>query len=148
MQIALIIAVVLAGAATALQTGMNAQLRDSLGHILTSMAANFSVGLLSILLMIVALQVPMPSSTAISQTPAWAWFGGIIGAFLVGSLAYASRDLGMLLTIGLLIAGQAIGSALLDHYGVMGYQARPFNLSKLLACLMLLGGVLLLKRSS
>ena len=141
------ILVVLAGAGTAIQTGMNAQLRESFGHTLTSSAINFSIGLTLLIALVLALRIPLPSTSAILQTPTWAWFGGLIGASFVATIAYASRDLGMLLTFSLIIAGQVIGSALLDHFGVMGFTPRPFNLNKLLGTLLLIAGLMLVKRS-
>jgi len=147
MEIALIIAVVLAGAGTAVQAGMNAQLRESLGHTLTASTLNFTIGLLSLVVLLIGLRVPLPAPSSIIQVPVWAWLGGVIGAAFVATVAVASRDLGMLLTLGLIISGQIFGSMIIDHFGWVGFSARPINSMKLVGALLLLIGVVIIKRA-
>ena len=147
MEIVLVIAMILIGAGTAAQTAMNAQLRESLGHTITGSAINFSIGLLCLVGLFLALRIPAPSFSAIAAVPAWAWLGGVIGAVFVAVSSVASRDLGILLTFSLLIAGQVLGSAVLDHFGWMGFAPRPINLMKLVGAILLVVGVLMIKRA-
>ncbi len=71
--------------------------------------------------------------------------GGLLGAvYVVGVIALAPR-LGALLTFALVIAGQLLASLLLDHLGLL-YPRHPVNLPRLLGALLLLAGVVLIRR--
>ncbi len=146
MELLLIVAVIFAGAGTAVQAGMNAQLRSSLGHALLGASVNFSVGIFVLLTVVMVMRIPLPSQQALSATPWWAWFGGALGATFVAVVAFASRDLGALLVMGLVIVGQIAASILIDHYGALGFPVRPVTVSKLIGCVLLVGGFLLMKR--
>jgi transporter family-2 protein len=146
MELLLFTAVILAGAGTVVQTAMNAQLRSSLGHAFLGASVNFSVGLVTLIAVVTLMRIPLPSQQALSGTPWWAWFGGILGATFVAVVAFASRDLGALLVIGLIIVGQVLASIVIDHYGLLGFPVRPFGFTKTIGCILLVGGFLLMKR--
>ncbi len=146
MELLLLAAVILAGAGTVVQTAMNAQLRSSLGHAILGASVNFSVGFLVLIALVTLMRIPLPSHHAVSQTPWWAWFGGALGATFVAVVAFASRDLGALLVMGLIIVGQVIASIVIDHYGLLGFPVRPFGIIKMVGCTLLVAGFLLMKR--
>jgi transporter family-2 protein len=146
MELLLIVAVILAGAGTVIQTAMNAQLRSSLGHAVLGASVNFSVGLFVLFVFVMLMRIPLPSQQALSSTPWWAWFGGFLGATFVAVVAFAGRDLGALVLMGLIIVGQIVASIIIDHYGFLGFPVRAFTIPKLIGCLLLVGGFLLLKR--
>ncbi len=147
MKFVFAVLVVLAGIFTSMQTGMNAQLRHSLGHAATAALANFSVGLLALLATIFVLRIPLPSLSAVGQTPAWAWFGGCLGAFLIGTLAVAARELGGAMIVALLVGGQLFAALILDHYGWLGFPVRPITLSRVAGSVLLIVSLLLFKES-
>lgn len=145
-RILLALAVILAGAGTAIQTGMNAQLRASLGHGLFGALVNFVVGLACLVGLILLLRIPWPSSSTIGLVPNWAWFGGVLGACFIAILASAGRELGATFVVALVVAGQLLTSLALDHFGWLGFPTRPLSLYKIVASLLLIGSLVLFKR--
>jgi transporter family-2 protein len=135
-----------AGLLAVVQVAMNAQLRASFGHALVASAFNFAVGLASLVGVVLLLRLPLPSATQVLATPTWAWLGGMLGATFVAILAFASRDLGALFAIGLVVAGQMVASIAVDHYGLLGFPVRPFSYAKLLGCAMFVAGLVLMRR--
>ena len=124
---------------------LNAQLRATLGNGLLGALVNFLVGFFTLTLVVLACRVPMPSAASFTQVPAWAWCGGMLGAFFVTVATIAARDLGALPILVLVILGQALGSMFVDHFGLMGYPVRPISLVKVTACVLLIMSVVLIK---
>lgn len=145
MKLILALCVFMSGLAFPFQAGMNAQLRATLGNGLLGALANFLVGFITLTLVVLVCRVPFPSAASFSQVPAWAWCGGMLGAFFVTVAAIAARDLGALPILVLVILGQALGSLFVDHFGVMGYPVRPISLAKITACILLIVSVVLVK---
>jgi transporter family-2 protein len=54
------------------------------------------------------------------RTPAWMWLGGVMGATVVFAITFAQPRIGATATIGILIAGQLVMSAVIDRYGLFG----------------------------
>ena len=79
--------------------------------------------------------------------PAYAWFGGAYGAVYVAVAAYAAPRIGLasLITIG--IAGQIAMALILDHIGALGLPREPINIGRVLGALLVVGGVVLVRRS-
>ncbi len=146
MQLLLSFLVALVGAGTVFQTAMNAQLRASLGHSLLGAAINFGVGLLVLGLMIALMRVPLPAPQVLGTVPPWAWCGGILGASFVAVVAFAGRELGALVVVGAVVVGQVVASILIDHYGWLGFPERALSPTKILGCVLLIGGFVMLKR--
>jgi transporter family-2 protein len=138
--------VVLAGAITALQVAMNAELRHHLGHSLLASTFNFGIGFLFLLFLVLCARIQISSQFTISGPAPWAWIGGVFGALFVAIVAWAARDLGAVLTLTLVIVGQLITSTVLDHYGLMGFQQQPASPIKIAGCGLLLVGAYLIKK--
>ncbi|MCW2282696.1 transporter family-2 protein [Rhodoblastus acidophilus] len=134
----------LAGVCTALQAPINAALRGGLNSAVWANVANFIVGLAAILLAAAFLRAPLPS--AMERAPWWAWTGGLLGAAYVGLAIFLAPRLGAAAFIALLIAGQMIASALLDHFGWLGLTQRPLDAARLLGVALVIAGALLIRR--
>jgi len=145
MKIFLSAIVVLVGALTAVQSGMNAQLRHSLGSGVLGAAINFTVGTAILWCLIVLARIPVPSLSQASQVPWWAWVGGLCGATIVTVITIAARDLGALPIAVLTVAGGLLMSIVLDHFGWFGFPVRPFTLAKLAGCVLLVVSLVLFK---
>ena len=55
--------------------------------------------------------------------------------------------LGVATTITLMVAGQLVLGLVLDHFGAFGAPRQPINLGKLAGVALVIGGVLLVRRS-
>ena len=71
---------------------------------------------------------------------------GVLGAFILGGIAYAAGQSGVARTVSLVIASQLIVSLILDSIGVFGADGQTFSpLTVLGVVLILVGGILVVR---
>jgi bacterial/archaeal transporter family-2 protein len=133
------------GAFAALQTPTNAMLARAVNSPVNAALVSFAVGTVALAILACALGV-RPSPAAVRALPAYAWAGGLYGAFFVTAAAFAAPRIGLAVFIALLIAGQLGMALLLDHLGAFGLPRQPISLVRLLGVLLILVGVLLVRR--
>lgn len=80
------------------------------------------------------------------EVPTYAWGAGLLGVILVASVAFAVPRIGLAATVALIILGQLLLSAWLDHYGVLGLPVRSFDLARGAGLALLLVGAWLVVR--
>jgi len=136
----------LAGALMPLQAGVNAQLARWVGHPVTASLVSFAVGTLALFAYSAATRPPLPGLAALAAAPWWVWAGGLLGSVFVTAAAAFAPRLGAATFISVTIAGQVLVSILLDHFGSIGFAARPVTPLRLLGALLLIGGVLLVRK--
>jgi transporter family-2 protein len=135
----------LVGAGLTIQVGMNATVRSVIGSPLLAAVLNFVVGLVALLVVAAAAGTRWtPGSTA--AVPAWAWFGGVLGAIYVASTTVLGPRLGAAALLALTLAGQMAAALVVDHYGVIGFPEAPITPARLVGAALLIGGVLLIMR--
>ncbi|MGI9245143.1 MAG: DMT family transporter [Steroidobacteraceae bacterium] len=133
------------GVGLTLQIGMNAMLGRVVGHPLWGAVANFTVGLIALLICVIAGGVRhVPGSVA--QVPAWAWLGGLLGAAYVASATVLGPRLGGVALLALVLVGQLTASLLVDQFGVLGFPKIEISASRLVGVALLLAGTLLVVR--
>ena len=104
----------LAGFVFPFQAGINAQLRQWIGHPLLAAFISFSVGTL-VLAVCPAFGLSFPGWQAVKLIPWWAWTGGVLGVISVVSSIVLAPRLGAAALIATIVAGQMMASMLLDH---------------------------------
>jgi transporter family-2 protein len=130
----------------AMQPAINGEAARILGSPISASALSVAITLIACLsVLVVAGQLPKTSS--IVQLPWWVVLGGLIGLFVVAGGAAIAPLTGAALFFVCLIAGQLMGSVLVDYFGFFGMQARSFNWVKIAGILMALGGVFLVRYS-
>jgi transporter family-2 protein len=135
----------LVGAGITIQVGMNATVRMTIGSPVLAAIVNFVVGLAALVLLAVASGARVvPGSVA--TVPAWAWFGGLLGATYVAATTVLGPKLGAASFLALTLAGQMVAALLVDHYGVIGFPQSPLTPTRLLGTALLVVGVLLIMR--
>ena len=135
----------LVGAGLTVQVGMNATVRFAIGSPVLAAVVNFVVGLAALAAVAVASGARWaPGATA--TVPAWAWFGGLLGALYVASTTVLGPRLGATVLLALTIAGQMAASLLVDHFGVIGFAQTPVTPARLLGAVLLVAGVTLIVR--
>ena len=139
------IAVVLAGGATALQAPTNAKMMGAVGSPVNAAFVSFAVGTAALGILAVILQTK-PDMAAARNLPWYAWVGGLYGAIFVVAAAWGVPRLGVALTITLMVAGQLLISLILDHFGAFGAPQQPINLGRLAGVALVIGGVLMVRR--
>jgi bacterial/archaeal transporter family-2 protein len=136
-----------AGAMLPIQFGINAQLASWLGSSVRAALVSFVVGALCLFVVALAFARDWPPADRVSSAPWWVWIGGALGAFYVlGSIVTAPK-LGAATLVALILAGQAIASLLVDHYGWVGFEENPITPLRLLGVALLAGGVVLVRLS-
>ena len=135
----------LVGAGLTIQVGMNATVRTVIGSPLLAAVVNFVVGLVALAAVAAAVGSRWTPGTA-SAVPAWAWFGGVLGALYVASTTVLGPRLGAAALLALTLAGQMAAALVVDHYGVIGFPQSPVTPARLLGVVLLLAGVLLIMR--
>ncbi len=111
-----LVLVLIAGAATAVQSAVNGQVAVQTGDPLAATSVNFAVGLTALL---VALGVEHLAGHAWVAPPPpweqpWLWLGGPVGVLFIASATIVVKPLGVLLFGLLNIAGQLTGSLISD----------------------------------
>lgn len=134
----------IAGAFLPVQAGINAALRNELGHPALAALVSFLIG--SCGLGIYALVARLPVAWGeLTNVAAWKWTGGILGAIYVTLAVALLPRLGAAVTFGLIITGQLVASVLLDHFGWLGFPVHQINPQRVLGVILLLAGVVLIR---
>jgi len=134
-----------AGAMLPIQFGINAQLAQWVGGSARAALVSFVVGALGLLVAVLFAARGWPDRAG--DAPWWAWIGGLLGAFYVlGSIVTAPK-LGATTLVALILAGQAVASLLVDHYGWVGFEEHPVNALRIAGVVLLAGGVALVRLS-
>jgi transporter family-2 protein len=135
----------LVGAGLTVQVGMNAAVRGTIGSPVLAAVVNFVVGLAALALVAVASGARWtPGSTA--SIPAWAWFGGLLGAAYVAATTVLGPRLGAAALLALTLAGQMAAALVVDHYGAIGFPQSPVTPARLAGAALLVAGALLIMR--
>jgi transporter family-2 protein len=136
-----------AGAMLPIQFGINAQLATWVGSSVRAALVSFVVGALSLFVVALAFARNWPPADRVSGAPWWVWIGGALGAFYVlGSIVAAPR-LGAVTLFVMILAGQALASLAVDHFGWVGFEQHPVNALRLGGVVLLAAGVALVRFS-
>jgi len=129
------------------QAGINAQLKGFLGNPVQAALLSFTVGTTLLLVLTVIMRLPVPPGKILTGIPWWAWVGGgFCGAIYITMVILLTPQLGASTTFGLIIAGQLIMSIVLDHFGAVGFTVHPINPWRVVGAVLLIIGVLLIRR--
>jgi bacterial/archaeal transporter family-2 protein len=134
-----------AGISIVVQQALNANLRAELGSAAWSGFTSYLVGLVCMALLAMALRDPVPTA-AFARIPWWTWSGGVFGAIFIALAILLVPKLGAATFIALLVAGQMLASVTLDHFGWLGLVQRSIDLPRVIGVLLLVGGVVLIRR--
>jgi bacterial/archaeal transporter family-2 protein len=135
----------LAGAMLPFQFGINAQLAEWLGSPVRATFVSFAVGTLVLLAVTIAAFRDWPSTGRVSDAPWWVWIGGLLGAFYVLGSVVTAPKLGAATLVAMILAGQAIASLLVDHFGWVGFEENPVTPGRLVGMGLVAAGVALVR---
>ncbi|MGI8605905.1 MAG: DMT family transporter [Gaiellaceae bacterium] len=134
-----------AGMMLPFQFGINAQLAHWVGGPVCASLVSFAVGTVALLALTLAFYRGWPGGDQVGGAPWWVWVGGLLGAFyVVGSVVTAPR-LGAATLVALILAGQAIASLLVDHFGWVGFPEHAVTPGRLAGVLLVASGVALVR---
>ena len=134
-----------AGVSVATQQVLNGSLRTALGSPAWAALFSYVGGLLTMIVVVMALGESVPSWKAMANTPWWAWSGGVFGGIFILLAILLLPPLGSATLIALIIAGQMLAAITLDHFGAFGLTSHPVTISRLFGAALLIAGVILIK---
>ena len=134
------------GIGLVVQVGMNSTLRAVLGSPVLAAFISFLVGSLALACYLGVARTPLPVRAQLAAVPAWAWLGGVLGAFYVASSVIVGPKLGAATLLALVVLGQLGTSLVVDHFGWLGFAQHPLTQMRVLGAVLLFGGVLLITR--
>jgi transporter family-2 protein len=139
----LTIVAVVAGLAMAAQAQLMGHLDKSVGTI-ESVFLTYGVGAVVIGLIMLAMR---GGNLAAWHLPPWyAHSAGLLGLIIVGCLGYATPRLGLSLTLTIAVAAQFTLAAIIHHFGLLGADQQPMDLSRMGGMVAVLIGVWLMVR--
>ena len=78
--------------------------------------------------------------------PWYAYSAGLLGLVIVGCIGYATPRLGLAVTLTIAVATQFTMAAIVHHFGLLGADQQPMDVSKLSGMAAILLGVWLMVR--
>jgi len=121
---------IIAGALIPVQAATNAMLSKVTGHVLYSSLILFAVGLALVLVFILLFRPIPPSFEELIAAPLHSYAGGLIVATYVLSITFLAPKIGVGNAVLLIVTGQVLSSAFIDHYGLFGASVFPLTIGK------------------
>ena len=139
-----LVAALVAGALITLQTGSNARLKDAFGNAMPAIVVSSLIGIVVLVAVIALTRTPLPPMGRVIGAPWSAWMGGVLGAIYAVTVVVVAQQLGAATLTALVITGQLICSVVLDHFGLLGFELHAAGAGRMIGCLLLLAGTLLI----
>lgn len=135
------------GIVVSFQPPMNGMLARSVGSAYGAAAVSIGIAFASILLFMLVAGHGEISRRTLGSVPWWVYLSGTVGAAFVAAGAAIAPVTGGLVFFICIVAGQLIGSMLVDHFGAFGLEVRAMTPMRLLGLAMVLGGAVLVSQS-
>ncbi|OUS28204.1 hypothetical protein A9Q99_11730 [Gammaproteobacteria bacterium 45_16_T64] len=134
-----------AGAAIAIQSSMNAQLGVLLkSSMLSTSVAFLCSGVFTVCAMLLSTK-HYPQAAELKSVPWYLWFsGGALSAFGVGMFYYLIPKMGVGSMMSYALSGQMLIAITASHFGWFGLPVTSINTVKAFGAISLIAGVLLL----
>ncbi len=141
-----VLVVMLAGTLVPLQTAFNTQFARAAGGPLISAIVVFVVGLVVTIGLAVAMRTTLPTIAQITAVPPLAWLaGGLCAVAYLTILMVMAPRVGAVAVVAFVVVGQVACSALIDHYGWLGFDPHPLNVQRVLGLVLLVAGATLVR---
>lgn len=137
---------IFAGANLAFQAVVNTQLRAFVGTPLRSSLVSYVGGTLCCALLLLATRQSLNVLAPAARSEWWLWTGGVYGLIYIAIAVALIPRLGAAPVLALVVAGQMAASLAFDHIGLFGMQLRPIDASKVAGAVLLVAGVVLIRR--
>ena len=134
-----------AGAMLPIQFGINAQLATWVDSPLRATLVSFLIGTVALAVVMLVAARDWPPLSRVESAPWWVWVGGLLGAFYVLGSVVAAPKLGAATLVAVILAGQAVASLLVDHFGWVGFEENPITLGRLAGVAFVAVGVALVR---
>ncbi len=136
----------LVGTLLAIQAAANVQLSTATGSPFGASTLQLGIGA-ALLLVATAVAGSLDAFADVDQAEPWHLLGGLGSAIYITSGILLFPRLGAVLTVGLWIAGQMLGSLVLDGFGWLGVTREPLTAADLAGALAVLTGAALIVKA-
>ena len=135
------------GAIIPVQAILNAKLGRQIGGALMGSLMSFFTGFICLLILNLIINNNALIAIKVSATGPWyVWLGGLIGAVFVGYITWINQQQGVALTFALVVSGQIFISLLIDNFGLFGSAIRAITLEKIAGAVLIIAGIILIKK--
>ena len=145
MKLTWIIIALVSGTFLPIQAALNTRLGKSIDNPAIAALISFVVGAIALSLYVMITRQSV-SLASIKTVPAYAWLGGLLGAFYVTAIIFAFPRIGPALTFGLIVTGQMIIAILLEHFNILVDQQHSINIWRIFGVLMVIVGVIIIRK--
>ena len=142
-----IIVAIAIGASLALQPTINVVMSRTLGSPLLAASISITISFILVVLIWLSWGKGAGDLSQVKVLPWWVVIGGIIGVVVVVGSIIVAPVLGIAFFFICIVAGQLLGSTLIDQFGAFGMQVKPVNIKKLLGISLVLVGAVLVRYS-
>ncbi len=136
------LATVLAGMLSPMQSAVNGQLGKFLGDGNACAVISFASGLIVMFFIIISRKstreqfASIPSLIKSRKIPLWNWFAGLCGAMVVFSEGASAHELGVATFQTSLISALILSGLLCDRFGIGVKEKKPFTLQRITGALL------------
>jgi bacterial/archaeal transporter family-2 protein len=134
-----------AGISFVFQQAVNANLRVELSSAWWAGFVSYLGGTIVMIVVALLLRESATWSSAITQGRWLSWSGGIFGAIYIAISIFLLPRFGAATVIGLIVAGQMLGSLAFDQFGLFGLQTHALTPARAVGAAFLVAGVVLIR---
>jgi len=135
----------LAGIGIPVMAALNGGLGARLGNPVQAATLLFAVALCVSILALVIQDKPITFN--VGAIPSRFFLGGLFVAFYVLSVTFIAPKIGVGNAIVLVLLGQTLAAAVIDHFGWFGAEQTTLTTTRGIGFLIMIGGILLARRS-
>jgi bacterial/archaeal transporter family-2 protein len=133
------VVVVVSGLAGAVQVAVMGELGERVG-IVPAVAFAAVVALLCAFVALLVKERSIAGVRAALDEPAWLWIGGVMSILIVFAITLGPPRIGATATIALVIAGNLVMAAVIDHFGLLGQEEIRLDWIRVLGLALLAAG--------
>jgi len=142
---AAILVTIAGGLAAAVQAAVNTALGKRIGTLEAAVFQTIVAVTVFAVIVLAARRSFRGVASALDQ-PVWLWLSGVMSVVIILALTFAPNRIGVLAFAGILISGQLVASAVIDHFGLFGLERIAFGWERAVGFALLAGGAAIVLR--
>lgn len=123
---------------------VTASLAQKLDHPYVSAFVNFFGGMMVFVLAIMFSSASFPTVKKLTSVPWYLYTGGVVGSIFILGALFALPKIGSTAFFGLVVLGQLVMTAVVDHYGFLGMPVQKIDIYRILGVILMLSGCYLI----
>ena len=131
------------GAAISIYLTMISQSARILGAPVLGNVPFFEIAFLSSVVLVFVTGHKLPTLAKLAEVPAWLFIAGVVSALMIFGSSYLVPRIGTGALFVLLVAGQIIIGAVINHYGLLGVPEQSISTVKFSGTVLVLAGAVL-----